>query len=161
MCGSTQKIAFCLLNNNQKSSILLAYWEWHRTVVNSGIRKPSNLNIINYYKKDNKSKCKTKQKTLKGELLINILRTYKYTLNSRKIFEVNGIFQKTSKMKYVKNKINESKEKKKKKTRYIKENLVKLAECIFHILFFLSIYSLYLRGLGLEEASYLSVLWYF
>ena len=38
-------------------------------------------------------------------------------------------------MKYVKNKINESKEKKK-KTRYIKENLVKLAECVFHILFF-------------------------
>ena len=64
-------------------------------------------------------------------------------------------------MKYVKNKINESKEKKK-KTRYIKENLVKLAECIFHILFFfLSIYSLYLRGPGLKEASYLSVLWYF
>lgn len=67
-------------------------------------------------------------------------------------------------MKYVKNKINESKGKKK-KTRYIKENLVKLAaECIFHILFFFflgNIYSLYLRGLGLEEASYLSVLWYF
>lgn len=44
-------------------------------------------------------------------------------------------------MKYVKNKINESKGKKKKKTGYIKENLVKLAaECIFHILFFFLIF---------------------
>lgn len=81
------------------------------------------MNVINYYKKDNKSKCKTKQKTLKGELLINILCTYKYTLNSRKIFEVNGIFQKTSKMKYVKNKINESKEKKKKENKVYKGKL--------------------------------------
>ena len=65
-------------------------------------------------------------------------------------------------MKYVKNKINEAEKKKENKVYKGKLSEVSSRMYISHpFFFFLSIYSLYLRGLGLKEASYLSILRYF